>query len=401
MKQINRRQIVQGMGAAALGPLVGHQGVAQAQARGDIVIGAAQPITGVFAFAGLQMHHGMMDYVQWRNDKGGVQGRKLRYVAEDSGFKVDQGVAVFKKVMAAEKPNFFYCDGTPLVKAITRDAVDSNHVITSSTSLASAVADPNTTPQHFVPGATYPRLHEVLAEHIAKTWKGAEKARVAYVYTEAEFGIDGIPAGKARAEKLGLQVVAEVVTKPGGVGVDVSTEVAKLRRARPNIVIFQGYINAPMPEFARQMKEAGMDVEIFGTAWGLDKPAFDGLAAVGEHLTGVSLYAVSDEDVPMMREIRQYLAKARPGTTHISPFYISTWFTSMVFAEVADRCLKANRPLTLPNMRAALESIKGWDTGGLIGVPVDLSRREVAAGRVVKYNPAKKAMEPAGDWIRV
>lgn len=400
MTQNIRRRVVKGMGAAAISPLILRHAPAIAQGA-DIVIGAAQPVTGVFAFAGLQMHHGMQDYVEWRNGKGGVQGRKLRYVMEDSGFKVDQGAAIFKKVMAADKPSFFYCDGTPLVKAITRDAIDSGHVITSSTSLAAAVADPATAPQHFVPGATYGRLHEVLMEYVAKSWKGADKPRIAYVYTEAEFGIDGIPAAKARAARLGLPIVAEVVTKPGGVGVDVSTEVAKLRRARPNIVVFQGFINAPMPEFARQMKEAGMDVEIFGTAWGLDKPAYDGLAAVGENLTGVSLYAVGDEDVPMLREIRQHLAKARPNTTHVSPFYISAWFTAMVFAEIAERCLKDSKPLTLPNMKAALESIRNWDTGGLIGLPVDYSKHEVRAGRVIRYNPAKKAMEPVGEWIAV
>jgi branched-chain amino acid transport system substrate-binding protein len=399
MNGLNRRQVVQGIGAAALSPILAHHAPGLAQ-QTDIVIGAAQPVTGVFAFAGTQMHYGLNDYVAWRNEKGGVQGRKLRYVMEDSGFKVDQGVAIFKKIMAADKPNFFYCDGTPLVKAITRDAVDSKHVMTSSTSLAAAVADPVNTPQNFVPGPTYSRLHEVLMEHVNKTWKGAEKPRIAYVYTEAEFGIDGIPAAKARAAKLGLPIVAEVITKPGGVGVDASTEVAKLRRARPNIVVFQGYINSPMPEFARQMKEAGMDVEIYGTAWGLDKPAFDGLAAVGENLTGVSPYATGDEDVPMIREIRAYLNKARPGTTHISPFYISAWFSGMVFAEIADRCIKDKKPLTLDNMKAAMESIKGWDTGGLIGLPVDLSGHETQVGRVIRYNPAKKAMEPAGDWIK-
>lgn len=400
MTQFNRRQIVQGMGAAALSPLLARHSSAQAQG-GDIVVGAAQPVSGVFAFAGLQMHYGLKDYIDWRNAKGGVQGRMMKYVMEDSGFKVDQGVAIFKKIMAAEKPSFFYCDGTPLVKAIARDAVDSKHVMTSSTSLASAVADSVNMPQHFVPGATYGRLHEVLMEHIAKTWKGAEKPKIAYVYTEAEFGIDGVPAAKARAAKLGLPIVAEVVTKPGGVGVDVSTEVAKLRRAKPNVVVFQGYINAPMPEFARQMKEAGMDVQIYGTSWGLDKPAFDGLAAVGQNLVGASLYATSSDDVPMLREIRRHLASARPGTTHISPFYLSSWFSGMVFAEIADRCIKAKKPLTLENMKTAMESIKNWDTGGLIGLPVDLSRHEVLAGRVIQYNPTTKVMEPAGDWIKV
>lgn len=399
MKNISRRAVVQGIGASALAPLMIGQGIAQAQPS-DIVIGAAQPITGVFAFAGVFLHQGLNDFVQWKNAKGGVQGRKLRYVAEDSGFKVDQGVAVFKKIMAAEKPNFFYCDGTPLLKAVTRDAVDSNHVITSSPSLAAVSADVAQMPQNFVPGATYSRLHEVLMEHINSTWKGAEKPRIAYVYTEAEFGIDGIPAAKARAAKLGLPIVVEVVTKQAGV--DVTTEVAKLRRARPDIVVFQGYINAPMPEFARQMKEAGMNVEIYGTAWGLDKRAFDSLGDQGVQLTGVSLYATGEEtSAPMIKEVREYLAKNRPEMKHISPFYLSSWFSGMVFAEIADRCIAAKKPLDLPNMKAALESIKGWDTGGLIGLPVDLSKHEVAAGRVIRFNPDKKIMEPVGNWIKV
>jgi branched-chain amino acid transport system substrate-binding protein len=29
---------------------------------------------------------------------------------------------------------------------------------------------------------------------------------------------------------------------------------------------------------------------------------------------------------------------------NISPFYVSTWLTGMIFAEIADRCIKANSP---------------------------------------------------------
>ena len=73
----------------------------------------------------------------------------------------------------------------------------------------------------------------------------------------------------------------------------------------------------------------------------------------------------------------------------------------MVFAEIADRCLKARKPLDLPNMKAALESIQNWDTGGIIGLPVDYSKHEVLAGRLIKYNMDKKFMEPVGPWIKV
>jgi branched-chain amino acid transport system substrate-binding protein len=211
--------------------------------------------------------------------------------------------------MASEKPSFYYCDGTPWVKAVAQDAIASNHVITSSTSLATAVADPVAMPQHFVPSPTYPRLHEILMEYIARSARAAAaKPKIAYVYADTEFGRDGIPGGKARAEKLGLPIVAEIVTKQSGV--DVTTEVAQLRRAKPDIVIFQGYILAPMPEFVRQMREAGMSPQIMGTAWGLDKPAYDALAALGVRLTGVSAYRYGHEtDAPMMNAMREYLAR--------------------------------------------------------------------------------------------
>ena len=86
MASIIRRKLVQSIGAAAaLGPFA--IGSSQAQAhKGDIVIGASMPITGVFSFAGVAMNMGLNDYCAWRNSKGGVMGRKLKCVSEDSGF---------------------------------------------------------------------------------------------------------------------------------------------------------------------------------------------------------------------------------------------------------------------------------------------------------------------------
>ncbi len=394
----NRRRILQGLGTTAVtGPYVLRS--AMAQGAGDIVIGASQPITGVFAFAGTAMNNGLGDFVQWKNANGGIASRKLRYVSEDSGFKLDQGVTIFKKIMAAEKPNFFYGDSTQWAKAVAQDVVASNQVMTSSTSLASVVADPQTMPQHIVPGPTYPRLHEILMEHIAKS-SGANKPKIAYVYSDTEFGTDGIPGGRERAKKLGLEIVEEIVTKQSGI--DVTPEVAKLRRSKPDIVIFQGYILAPMPEFVRQMKEAGLEPQIMGTAWGLDKPAYDALGKLGVNLTGVSPYRYGHEtDSPMINNMRTYLEKARPDVKAISPFYISAWLSGMMFAEVAERCIKASKPLDLPNMKAALESMTDWDSGGIVGVKVDASRHQIPAGRVYRYDPAKAAMEPVSDWIKV
>ena len=398
--KFDRRAVLQGIGTTAVtAPFVMRS--ALAQGAGDIVIGASQPITGVFSFAGAAMNNGLGDFVQWKNANGGVGGRKLRYVSEDSGFKLDQGVTIFKKIMAAEKPNFFYGDSTQWVKAVAQDVISSNSVMTSSTSLASVVADATAMPQHIVPGPTYPRLHEILMEHIAKSSAGAAtKPKIAYFYSDTEFGSDGIPAGRERAKKLGLQIVEEIVTKQSGI--DVTPEVAKLRRSKPDIVIFQGYILAPMPEFVRQMKEAGLEPQIMGTAWGLSKPAYDALGALGVKLTGISQYRYGHEtDSPMINNMREYLAKNRPEIKEISMFYISAWLSGMMFAEVADRCIKAGKPLELPHMKAALETMKDWDTGGIVGTKVDASGHQIPVGRMYSYDAVKKTMEPASDWIKV
>ena len=238
-------------------------------------------------------------------------------------------------------------------------------------------------------------------EYIGRTSRGAAaKPNIAYVYADTEFGSDGIPAGKARAAKLGLPIVAEIVTKQSGI--DVAPEVAKLRRAKPDIVIFQGYILSPMPEFVRQLREAGLSPQIMGTAWGLDRPAYDALGALGTRLTGVSMYRYGHEtDSPMINSMREYLAKARPDVKNISPFYIATWLCGMIFAEIADRCIKAGKPLQLQHMKAALESMKEWDTGGVSGLLVDASGHQIPAGRMYAYDPDKKTMEPASGWIKV
>jgi len=150
------------------------------------------------------------------------------------------------------------------------------------------------------------------------------------------------------------------------------------------------------------MREAGLQAQVMGTAWGLDKPAYDALGGMGETLAGVSPYRYGHEtDSPMINSMREFAAKNRPDMKNLSPFYISSWLSGMVFAEIAERCIKANKPLTLPNMKAALESMKEWDSGGIFGTLVDLSKHQAPVGRIYRYDPKTKSMEPASSWIKV
>lgn len=139
-----------------------------------------------------------------------------------------------------------------------------------------------------------------------------------------------------------------------------------------------------------------------GTIWSGDKLTYDAIAAAGGNYTGVTPYRYFYETgAPMLATMRDYVQKTRPQMNYISFFYTNAYFSGMVFAEIAERCIKANKPFTLPNMKAALESMTAWDSGGISGLPVNLSGHQIASGRLYKYNSTSKIMEPGGDWISV
>ena len=393
----SRRRLVQaGLGAAGLGALPISTAFAQ---TGEIVVGAAPPITGVFAFAGVGLHQGLGDYCDWRNANGGVAGRKLRYIGEDSGYKMDQAMAVFKKIMGAHKPPVFYGDSTAWAKAAAAEVSQLGTTLTTSPSFASDLADPVKAPYYFMAGPTYEAMIEIQLEYINAQAKGGTKPAVAIVYSDTEFGRDPIAGAKKHAQKLGLQLVQEIVTKPGAV--DVSAEVSKLRRAKPDYVIFHGYVLAPIPEFIKQMKEAGMTFKAMGTIWSMDKTTVEAMGAAAEGWMGVMPYRYSYDTAGArtMQAIKDYAAKARPQMAYVPIFYTSGWFTGMIFCEVMERCLKAGQQLTGPNMKAALESIRNWDTGGVMGKPVSLARHQIPMGRIYQFDNASKLMVPASDWI--
>ena len=65
-----------------------------------------------------------------------------------------------------------------------------------------------------------------------------------------------------------------------------------------------------------------------------------------------------------------------------------------------ERVLRANRPLTGPNMKSALESMTEWDSGGICGLPVNLRGHQIATGRIYRFDAGTKLFEPASGWIR-
>ena len=363
-------------------------------AADEIKVGAVQPITGRFAFAGVQINQGLEDALKMANAEGGINGKQIKYIMEDGTYNVDKAVAAFKRIMARDNPIIMYGESTGMGKAVAPEIKDRYKILYSSTSFSSELANAAANPYVFVPGPTYSDMFGILLKYIAKEKPGAN---VAFFYSDTEFGRDPVPYGRDICKKLGLNLVAEEVAKVGGV--DVASQVLDLKRKKAEYVISQGFVLSPVPAVIKQARDYGLKVKFMGTHWGTHKMLLDKMGPLAEGYLGVMPYAFYyQQDVPMIQKIRAWNQKHHPDVTYRPTSYMQGFFTGLVFVECLKRADKAG-DLTGGGLVKALQSIKDVNVGGLMA-PITVINNKIPMGRVYKADVAKKEFVPISDWIR-
>ena len=363
-------------------------------AADEIKVGAVQPITGRFAFAGVQINAGLEDALMMANEEGGINGKQIKYIMEDGTYSVDKAVAAFKRIMARDNPPVMYGESTGMGKSVAPEIKDRYKILYSSTSFSSELANAAANPYVFVPGPTYSDMFGILLKYIAQEKPGAN---VAFFYSDTEFGRDPVAYGREMCKKLGLNLVAEEVAKVGGV--DVASQVLDLKRKNAEYVIFQGFVLSPVPAVIKQARDYGLKVKFMGTHWGTHKMLLDKMGPLAEGYLGVMPYAFYyQDDIPMIKKIRAWNQKHHPEVTYRPTSYMQGFFTGLVFVECLKRADKAG-DLTGDGLVKALQSIKNFDVGGLMA-PITVIDNKIPMGRVYKANVQKKVFEPISDWIR-
>ena len=390
VRGIAAAMVAVGLGAALSTPVVADEA--------EIVWGGAIPLTGIYAQAGELGRKGIDAYIAYLNATGGINGRQVRLVTHDSGSLPEQSLAVFKQIMA-EEPDVvaFYGDSTGFALLSAPEVNERYQVLMGGSSLATALADPVKFPYQFLTGPTYAEMVGMLLEYIAEQGGNDGAApRVALFYSNLEFGRDPIPAAKARAKELGIDIVAEIETKPAGI--DVAPEVLKLRRARPDYVIFHGYVTTVWPEVMAQAVQSGVDAMFMGTFWAMEPLIIQQLGPLADRYMGVFPYRYYWEQEES--ETLQLMAKVTQAE-YLPTYALQGWFSGMIFTAAIKRTLDAGMELTGDNLKAMLDGIEEWDTGGLIGVPVSFSNNSIPIGRIYQGNSATGRMDPVSDWIRL
>ena len=308
-----------------------------------------------------------------------------------------------KKALAQGRVDYLFGESTGMIQAITPENNSTNKILMTSGSFASELADEKAYPYHFVPGATYGAQLKMLVQYI-KQASGSKPAKLVVVHSSTAMGRDGIDDAVKAAEAAGIQVALVQQTK--FVETDVSAFALAIRQAKPTHVIHHGYSFAVWPEIVRLVRDYGMDDVVFlGTIWQSERAKVAEMKDVAKGLIGIKVW---NDDTnkpagPTMATIGEILKKKDPKWSgYVRLGFLDAWISGMMATKAFEIVIDSGKPVNGDNLAAAMRTIKNWDTGGLIDVPVSIVGQQIGLGRIIKFNPTQAdIIEPITDWVKV
>lgn len=368
----------------------------------DLKFSIPLPLSGPLAVTGQAQQVGWQHAVDWINKNGGIKGRKIDISFYDDEYKVELGVAGFKKAVANGDVVFAGGDGTPFVRAISPENNERYKVLMSNTGASSDLIDVARYKYHFLVGPTYSDMVGLLFKHMKENHKGSAPPKVAIVYSASEFGRDPLENARAMAKAMNVNIVLEEETK--FTGVDVTAHAIKLRNAQADYIIFHGYAGNIWPEIAKLAREYGVKAQFMGTLYGSHPDVVSAIGpAVDGYIGTVSVeLALKDRQEPMLKLIDGYLKTwtAKPYTGYSNIGYMQSWATAMILREAIGRAIDKGRPLNGDTLIGEINGLKDWDSGGVFGVPISFEKQRIPYGVLYRYSwpNGQFTVTPASKW---
>ncbi len=211
-------------------PLALAQG--QGVTKDEIVIGSIQDLSGPLAGFGKQDRLGMMLRVDEVNEQGGINGRKLRLIVEDSGYDPRRAVLAAQKLVNQDKIFAMVAHiGTAQNMAAMPIQFEKNVINFFPITAAREMYEPFHRLKYSFAATYYDQIRHA-APKLAKE-KGAKK--VCSVYQDDEFGLEVLRGAEAGLKTIGMQLAEKTSYKRGAT--DFSSQVARMKSAGCDMVV--------------------------------------------------------------------------------------------------------------------------------------------------------------------
>jgi ABC-type branched-subunit amino acid transport system substrate-binding protein len=351
-------------------------------AKKVIRIGALNDQSGPAAVIGVQFSHGARLLAKVVNEGGSgflPEGWTVEIVEKDHQYNPQKAVQEYNAI----KDDVLYIGnsfGTPTTLPL-REHLERDGMIAFPASLSSQMAEHAHTPPI---GPSYKVEAMRAMDWAVEDAGGAADVRAAIVYQRDDFGQDALAGWREAARHHGVEIVAEQTVDPGQK--DVTAVVTALREKKANYVLL-----SVLPTGAGPVLGTAAATK-FQARWIGNTPAWSDVffsdrsplpAPVFSQFVWVTGLTYWGEDRPGMDVFLSAWDKHGKEFGGTPDFYIMAAYVSgIVQLEAARRAIE-NGDITRAGYRKALQTISGWDAGGLVP-PVDLSKTPYVTGTITR-----------------
>jgi branched-chain amino acid transport system substrate-binding protein len=241
----------------ALPLLLGLPGTAGAQ--GDLTIGATVPITSPYALSGRSYYNTLQMAEKDINAQGGIKGRKLKIVFEDTSNSNTIAVNAFKKVADTLKPPFVFLNSYTVQNLAVEPEVGRANMPVMYAGGGVAVAQRGN-PWMFRIRPNDQVAAQGVAHFVAKTLK---LKRVGLMGVEGDFGQGGMKDAAEALTKLGVESVGQEVYRAADK--DMSAQLLSLKSKGAEGIIAFTYVAEP-PIIYRQRRQLNLGIPLIGSS---------------------------------------------------------------------------------------------------------------------------------------
>jgi branched-chain amino acid transport system substrate-binding protein len=205
---------------------------AQGVSKDEILIGSIQDLSGPLAGFGKQIRLGMMLRVDEINEQGGINGRKLKLLMEDSGYDPKKAVLAAQKLVNQEKIFLMAGHlGTAQNLAAMPVQFEKNVINFLPVTAAREMYDPYHKLKYSFAAPYFDQMKNTLPQLV----KEKQAKKVCTMYQDDEFGLEVVRGAEEGLKSMGMTMVEKTSFKRGAT--DFSSQVAKMKASACDFVV--------------------------------------------------------------------------------------------------------------------------------------------------------------------
>ena len=317
----------------------------------EIVIGSITDLSGVTAIQAVNNIDAVRLAFDEANAKGGVHGRKLRLVVEDTQYQVPRAVQGMNKLLNRDNIFFTVVDGgTPMNNAVMPTQFEKNVPNLFPLTAARSMYEPYNKLKFGQFASYYDQMRAGVKYFVAERGKKALCA----MYQDSDFGRDVMAGAIDQLKAMNMTLVAETAHKP--TDTDFNGPIAKLRDANCDLILLATIVR-DTTIILSTVKKIGWNVDLLGQSASYDTSIAAAPGGVGEGFYSMTpfVYAYPDDPRPAVQEF----AKKYRAATGRDPNALGEtgWTTGQLVLLALER---AGRDLNVDSLIKSIETIKDF-----------------------------------------